>query len=248
MEKEYYKKYYDFERNHWWFIARAKILESKIEKISNGKRDLKILNVGVATGQTTEMLQKFGTVVSLEYDKDCCEFLRNTLKMEVINGSITELPFDDSQFDLVCAFDVIEHVDEDKLGVQEMIRVAKNEGHVFVTVPAYMQLWSDHDVTNFHKRRYVMKNLVPLFPNQKDIVFKSYFNSILFLPIYLIRMVGNMFKSKKKEVAKSDFDLVQNKFVNAIMYRIFLVEKTLLKFLRFPFGVSIMLIYKKLKS
>jgi len=55
-------------------------------------------------------------------------------------------------FDLVFALDVIEHVDDDKTSVNEMYRVCKSNGNVFITVPAFMSLWSEHDEVNQHKR------------------------------------------------------------------------------------------------
>jgi ubiquinone/menaquinone biosynthesis C-methylase UbiE len=70
-----------------------------------------------------------------------------------------ELPFKDEEFDLICAFDVIEHVEDDLLGIREMKRVCKNEGLMVLTVPAYMFLWSHHDEVNQHYRRYTLKNL-----------------------------------------------------------------------------------------
>src|SRR3712207_5207220 len=109
MNKDYYEVYYQMERSHWWFKVREKILISQIKRHIAPKAHLplKILNVGVATGRTTEFLTQFGEVVSLEYDSDCCQFLREKLQMEVIQGSVLDLPFPNSQFDLVCAFDVI---------------------------------------------------------------------------------------------------------------------------------------------
>ena len=75
------------------------------------------------------MLKKFGTVISSEFDAETCTFLRQVLKMEVIEASVTELPFPDNEFDLVCAFDVIEHVENDEQAMEEMKRVCKKGGY-----------------------------------------------------------------------------------------------------------------------
>ena len=71
------------------------------------------------------MLSKFGEVTSLEYDKYCCEFLKEKTGIEAINASLTELPFSDNSFDLVCAFDVIEHIEDHEKAVDEIFRVLK---------------------------------------------------------------------------------------------------------------------------
>ena len=79
MNKEYYQQYYHYERNHWWFMVRSRIIEKTILRFIRPASPLKILNVGVATGASSEMLGKYGEVVSVEYDKDCCEFVSGVL-------------------------------------------------------------------------------------------------------------------------------------------------------------------------
>lgn len=248
MDKGYYKKYYDYERNHWWFKVRADILMERVRDLAKGRTDFKILNVGVATGRTTELLKEFGEVTSVEYDKDCCEFLREQLNLEVINASITDLPFEKDSFDLICAFDVIEHVEDDQKSVDEMIRVCKEEGTVFVTVPAFMDLWSHHDEINHHQRRYLLPNLSSLFKEKNGKINSTYFNTILFIPIYLVRKGLKLFPSlrgKGKENAESDFALMESNALNKILYGIFSIEKFLLRYMKFPFGVSILLTFKR---
>ncbi|MEM9857498.1 MAG: class I SAM-dependent methyltransferase [Bacteroidota bacterium] len=245
MDKAYFKEYYIQERNHWWFLARLEILESFVNKLLKGRENSKILNVGVATGATTQMLQKYGEVTSLEYDKDCCKFLNEELNIDVINGSVLELPFADDVYNLVCAFDVIEHVEDDELAVKEMTRVAKKGGYVFVTVPAFMDLWSDHDLINHHFRRYTMGPLTSLFNGSGNILFSSYFNTVLFPPIYAVRRLSRLIKSQSSEV-ESDFSKFKPGLTNKILYHLFKMELSLLKKrVKFPFGVSIMLISYK---
>jgi SAM-dependent methyltransferase len=248
MDKRYYKEYYTLEREHWWFTVRLQILEDYIKRKVFGGMPLKILNVGVATGATSTMLAKFGEVTSLEYDKDCCEFLREELGMEVINGSVLELPFDDSEYDLVCAFDVIEHVEDDVLAVKEMKRVCKAGGDLFITVPALMSLWSEHDVVNHHFRRYKLDGVRQLFKkdNNGKERYSSYFNSKLFLPIYIFRQLSKILPKRNKEKhSGSDFGVFNNGFTNKLLAAIFKVELYWLRISKFPIGVSILYSWKK---
>lgn len=251
MDQQYYKEYYHLERNHWWFRARLEILESMLVKkiAGNQERQLKILNAGVATGATTTMLEQYGTVTSLEYDKECCEFLRNDLNIEVINASLTNLPFEDQSFDLVCAFDVIEHIEDDQLAVREIHRVLKKEGFIFLTVPAFNFLWSHHDEVNHHFRRYTASQLNKIISSQKlQLLHQTYFNSILFPPIFLIRLLSKILPKKKHtETTGSDFEKFNSSdFINRLLYWIFKKEKWLLdKNWKFPFGVSLLAIGQK---
>ncbi len=250
MDKNYYKEYYTLERKHWWFKIRAKIILFLIDKSlkDKPKTELTILNVGAATGRTSEILGKYGKVTSLEYDKDCCDFANNNLNLVIINGSILELPFVNETFDLVCAFDVIEHVEDDLTAVAEMKRVCKNNGLIVVTVPAFMSLWSEHDVVNHHFRRYTKFNLLQLFSkiNLKPTT-TTYFNTILFLPIFIFRMLGKLVPQKWiRKGAGSDATIMsEDGIFNSLMYHIFGVELFLLRFMKFPFGVSIFLALTK---
>lgn len=249
MDKAYFKQYYRLEREHWWFRARIEILAATILKNIDTSKKIKILNVGVATGATSEMLQQFGEVTSIEYDADCCNFINQQTNLQVAQGSITELNFKDASFDLVCAFDVIEHVEDDATAAKELERVCAPNGFIFVTTPAYQFLWSEHDVVNHHFRRYTLSNFRNLFSQNQLINLKTtYFNSFLFPPIALVRIILWPFqknKSANNNQQETDATRFSPGILNNILYNIFRFEKQLLSFLSFPFGVSILLFMKK---
>ncbi|MDP1728153.1 MAG: class I SAM-dependent methyltransferase [Bacteroidota bacterium] len=247
MDKNYYLEYYDLERNNWWFKARQEIIRSQIIKLTEGKTNISILNIGVATGASSIMLAEFGKVKSIEFDAECFEFVKEKLDIDIEQGSILELQFEPNSFDLVCAFDVIEHVENDQLAAIEMMRVCKPGGFVFVTVPAFMSLYGKHDIVNHHFRRYKSDGLKMLFSEQGSIVYDTYFNSVLFIPIFLVRIINKLIPGiLKSKGSGSDFGMIQSKFLDRLFYKIFMFENGLLKkATRFPFGVSAMLIWKK---
>ncbi len=246
MDRDYFNKYYQLERSHWWFLVRAKLIVDVIKSGIAPVEPLSILNIGSATGRTSEILAQFGEVTSVEYDEECFEFAKNILKMPVINGSITDLPFTAGTFDLVCAFDVVEHVHDDAAAINEMHRVCKPAGYLHVTVPAFQSLWSTHDEVNHHYRRYKKNNLLKLFAGKKGQVLKlSYFNSLLFIPVFLLRRAQKILPSKKNQNNRSDFEVVNSSFLNSIFFSIFNFERLLFKKINYPFGVSLMLLWKK---
>jgi len=71
-----------------------------------------------------------------------------------VQGEITELPFSDGKFDLVCAFDVVEHVEDDRRVFGEVSRVLKEEGFFVFAVPVHAGLWTKFDEFVGHMRRY----------------------------------------------------------------------------------------------
>jgi SAM-dependent methyltransferase len=261
MNKDYYKEYYHLERKNWWFTVRSKILADRIATLmpkkptnqNENQVENQILNIGVATGATSEMLSNFGQVMSVEYDTDCYQFTKTILKTPILQGSILDLPFEKNSYDLVCAFDVIEHVEDDQKAVDEMIRVCKSGSYVIVTVPAFMSLWGQHDVINQHFRRYTLpeiENLFAKYQNEGTILYKTYFNSLLFPPIFvarnLLRLVPRK-SEKNRQNAGSDHSLIEEKSpILKVLETIFEVERKMLrKNWHFPLGVSAMLVWQK---
>ncbi len=251
MDRSYFKEYYNLERKNWWFTVRRKILSERIGHVLQNPTNISSLNVGAATGTTSDMLTQFGKVMSVEYDEDCCQFTQSFLSTPIIQGSITELPFENENFDLVCAFDVIEHVADHAKAVDEMIRVCKPGGHIAITVPAYKFLWGEHDVINQHFKRYTRYELLELFKKHKGkIIYHSYFNSLLFIPIAAFRLLANLIKklkSNKKVKPESDHAIFGTQgFFNTLLAGIFSIDYYLLKWgFRFPAGVSVMVFFQK---
>lgn len=245
MNAEYYKEYYTLERKNWYFIVRYKIIDFFIKKYLPRQDGLKILNIGAATGRSSEILMKYGDVKSLEYDKDCCKFTKEMLNIDIVEGSILALPYMDESFDVVCAFDVLEHIEDDQLGANEMKRVCKKDGLIFITVPMNMALWGQHDVVNQHYRRYKKAEILKLFQSLKK-VHSTFFNSMLFIPIYLFRRFSGIFKFKNRKGSGSDFSVLPMKGIfSSILFFIFNFEYLTLKYIRYPFGVSFFSAFRK---
>ncbi len=251
MDQQYFKEYYHLERVNWWFTVRRRILRDRIHRQLQSPKGIQSLNIGAATGTTSDMLTEFGEVMSVEYDQECCDYTKTFIKTPLIQGSITDLPFSNNSYDLVCAFDVIEHVEDDAKAVEEMMRVCKPGGHIAITVPAYAFLWGKHDVINQHFRRYTKTGLLKLLKNHPGkIVYQTYFNSILFLPIAAFRLFArgtSQLKGPKKETVESDHAIFGTEgFFNNLLAGIFSIDYYILKWgFRFPAGVSIMVFFKK---
>ncbi|MFM7357416.1 MAG: methyltransferase domain-containing protein [Sediminibacterium sp.] len=252
MDQDYYKAYYHLERKHWWFLVRKKIIAERISTLLHPPTNTKSLNVGAATGATSDMLAEFGSVMSIEYDVACTEFAKIYMTTPIEQGSILELPFDANQYDLVAALDVVEHVEDHQLAVQELWRVCNPGGHIVITVPAYAFLWSEHDVINHHFRRYTINELTALFQDLPGkMIYKTYYNTFLFVPIAAYRLLMNGWKKwlgkSLQSAVKYDYEVLETGgWLNNILYGIFHLDYYLLKAgIRFPAGVSIMIFFQK---
>ena len=114
------------EDQHWWFVARRKILAEIIKKLPLPQSP-HILEVGFGTGGNLVMLATFGKVKAFDMSQEACAITAekletlgfNSAQIELAQGSCPDhMPFDpmnnpEMQFDLICVFDVLEHIRED---------------------------------------------------------------------------------------------------------------------------------------
>jgi SAM-dependent methyltransferase len=75
-------------------------------------------------------------------------------------NSISDLPFSDFVFDLVCALDIVEHVDDDDLALSEVSRVTASGGALLLSVPLHLSRWTAFDDFVGHRRRYEPERLL----------------------------------------------------------------------------------------
>lgn len=241
MEEDYYRHMADIQARHWWYEGRRRILESVIRRL-NLPASASILEVGCGTGANLPMLQKFGAVAGVEPHEWARRHAAGMSGCDVRDGMLPgEIPFS-GPFDLVGAFDVIEHVDQDLESLRALYRLTKPGGHALFTVPAWRFLWSQHDVVNHHKRRYARGEFESLLRQAGfSIEFISYYNFWLFPAVALVRVIKNAMKID----GRPDMTRPGNSLINALLARIFASERFLLNSCRLPFGVSIVALCRK---
>jgi SAM-dependent methyltransferase len=88
-------------------------------------------------------------------------------------GEITTLPFANCTFDLVCAFDIVEHVEDDRRVFRELARVAREEATVIFSVPLHSARWSDFDALVGHIRRYDPDDLLAILEEHSFVLDQS---------------------------------------------------------------------------
>ena len=240
MERESYNDMYIHEDVHWWFTARRSILQKVLNQHCRYNNPKNILEVGCGSGGNLQMLKEYGDLFAMELDDNTREVANRRNICNVKKGVLpNDIPFDD-RFDLICIFDVLEHIDDDLATLKSLRKKLNQKGTLFITVPAYMFLWSAHDEANHHKRRYTRKQLIDIVSESGlSVTYTSYFNTILFPIIATVRIINSILNKK----TGSDVNL-PSKAVNNLLKKIFSFEKTLLPTISFPFGVSIILIAK----
>ena len=138
--------------DYWWYRARAGLLQEVFAPFVGDPRE--VLDVGSADAPSVGWLRGDHRLVSLDLHPG------GLVPGEGVCGSVTALPFAEATFDVVGAFDVVEHCEDDVRAVRELARVAVPGGRVLLSVPAYRWAWTDHDVRAGHHHRYTRRQLV----------------------------------------------------------------------------------------
>lgn len=235
MEPAAYRHMADLDQRHWWYVGRRQVIGKLIERLARPPRGGRILEVGCGTGHNLPMLSGFAEVDAVELDESVRAIAESRLGRQVMSDRLPELHgVPDRTYDLIGAFDVIEHIDDDRAALQAIAGKLRPGGKLLVTVPAHRWMWSSHDVLNHHKRRYSrrsLKALISASPLRLDSI--GYLNSLLF-PLAIAERMAS------KVLGKQDAQLgIPPGPVNKALTSIFAAERHLIGRLPLPPGLSL---------
>ena len=233
------------EESHWWFVGRRQIIKSFLERVvrqlRTNRENLKILDVGCGTGANLELLAQFGEAEGVDVSSEALSFCRERGLNKVKQGAAEALPYADGSFDLVTGLDVVEHLDDDLAGLREMRRILRRDGRALVFVPAFMFLWGVQDDISNHRRRYTLKGLKRVLGEAGfEVERATYANISFFAPILL----GRLFMRATGVRPESENNITVG-FLNGALGKLLGAESRLLRYLNFPFGVSIVCVARR---
>ncbi len=242
MEKVLYDEMRESETEHWWFQARREILLQIIKSFV--PKGASVLDVGCGTGFILEKLQHDYDAHGLDHAEVAVNYCHERGLTFVKQGLLGEETFNNKKFHLISFLDVIKHIEDDLAVLLAAKPYLSENGVVMITVPAFEFLWSAHDEIHHHKRRYTKETLTELLQKAGYTMrYISYFNTLLFPMIALVRVIGNLTGRRNASDAKP-----QSKFVNEMLYRVFESERNLLPNVSLPFGVSLLAVAEVKKS
>jgi len=221
------------EDTYFWFCVRRKWIFASIAKYKAPPAN--VLEIGCGTGNVSSFLARQGyAVTGCEYHNEALDIAWPGFTKVCADGA--QVPFDDSSFDVVGLFDVIEHTPDDLQMVNEAARLLKKGGIIIVTVPAREELWSWLDEVSYHKRRYSKEMLNTLFSEALlDVVCLEYMFMSLYLPMKLAR--------KHHKDPSDTFKI--NTIANMVMRGVTETERMISRIIPLPIGTSLLAVAKK---
>jgi len=235
---------YAQEEKHFWFIARKEFILQSIKKYILS--DKKIIEIGAGTGNVSRYLGKngFHNIAVGEIHLNGLKYAKNYGIKECYQFNLLDTPFD-NEFDTVCMFDVLEHIEDDSAALANINKSLKNNGHIVISVPSHMWLWSRADTTAGHKRRYTKKELVKKVEDNGFKVLKARYFFISILPLLYLRTFLN--KDNKSALKKDEFNetISMNPILSNVLLLISRVENKINDLLPNLFGGSLLIIARK---
>lgn len=203
----------------------------------------KILEIGSGIGNISSFVVQEGKDITLsDYSEDYCQLLAkkfsadrslDVLHMDLVDEQFnTKFEAQQNSFDSVFSLNVIEHIEDDHLAIQNIHSLLKKDGHIAILVPAYQWLFGSLDVVVKHHRRYTQKSLSNLLEaNGFDLVHKQYFNFMGIFPWWFVSKV------LKRKIIRKD----QMKLYNILVPFFKLVDQMIFK----SAGLSVICVGKK---
>jgi SAM-dependent methyltransferase len=215
--------------DYWWYRARADLLGTVLGPFLGDP--LRTLDVGSADGPSVGWMRRGGRRVALDVVP---EGLRPG---EGVCGSATALPFADEVFDVVAAFDVIEHCASDAQALSELVRVLAPGGRLLVSVPAYQWAWSDHDVRAGHYRRYTRSRICRVVQDAGLRVERSTYAFTTVFPMFVAERVRRRLRSRSGQQDEG-LPAVSGR-LDRVLVGLCGVDRRLLRQVDLPFGSSV---------
>lgn len=229
--------------SYWWFVVRARLLESVFRPVLpvGGQ----VLDVGSADAPSNTWMRPLCHKVSMDIDPRGLD-----LEAGDVVGSITDIPFPDEHFDAVSAFDVIEHVSEEKVALDEVFRVLRPGGVFMMAVPAYEWAWTSHDDLQDHQRRYTRRRALRNLRGSGFVVERATYAFAGVFPFFAVeRLARKLVEGTGRVPTLDEQGLVRlpqpSRLQEAVLLAASRIDERVLPVLDLPFGSSVFLVARR---
>lgn len=244
FEAHYFAPLVELEAGNFWFRSRSRLLIWALQRYFPEAKNF--LEIGCGTGFVLSGIRRALPELTLcgsEIFTAGLSFASERLPgVELFQMDARRIPFRE-EFDVIGAFDVLEHIREDEEVLSQMHQATRKGGGILVTVPHHPFLWSQVDASSRHVRRYKTQEL-------KDKVKRAGFDNIRLTPFVSVLLPLLIISRFKPRLTREEFDPMSElrigSLVNATLERILDLERALIRAgLSLPFGSSLLLVARR---
>lgn len=248
-DPQFFRELAEIEAHHFWFRTRNQVIATLAGQITKRwARGYRVLEVGCGTGNVLRALEKAcpqGRVFGMDLFAEGLAFARTRTSGRLVQGNV-EQPSFGSQFDLIGAFDVVEHLADDLNVLRSLHGMLNPNGVLFLTVPARQSLWSYFDEVSHHCRRYELDELrTKLNETGYRVDYSSPFMATTYPLLWFTRRIRSLRRTPNGDLTEMNRALTLKELriipgVNALLTFLLTQETKLVRsHIRLPFGSSL---------
>lgn len=216
---------------YWWYRARTSLLGTALGGYLGCP--VRVLDVGSADGPSVGWMRGEHQHVALDLDP------LGLPAGEGVCASALALPFGNATFDVVAAFDVVEHCADDHRALTELARVLAPGGRLLASVPAYQWAWSEHDVRAGHHRRYTRQRFVAAVERSGLGVERSTYAFAAVFPLFAAQRLVTRVRGRADARPAAGLPQVPA-LLERLLLRLCRLDQWVLRHRDLPFGSSVL--------
>jgi SAM-dependent methyltransferase len=230
------------DQTSWWVRGRRDLVRAVLESQLNGAANGTVGDLGCGAGGMADVLRAHGEVVGIDISPLAVAVCRTRGYRNLAIGTLEGMPLRGDALDLAGITDVLEHVEDDGRVLRECFRVLKPGGTLLITVPALSWLYSEHDRALGHVRRYSRGEIRRLLEACGfQVVRVTYFNALLLPVAVAVRLISAVRRDARPQADPLD---LANPW-NWLAYRVLLLERSLIRVMDLPLGLSLLCVAHK---
>ena len=226
------------------FWAQARLVA--IKRAMNGNRTTQMVEVGAGGGAVCIALAEDNfSILAIEPHLNGAMTIAKC-GVPVLAGFLKDANFLDASVPNYGTFDVLEHLPEPDEMLQEMFRTLDSNGHLYLTVPVGQWLWGSLDETLGHQQRFSKKGMRKLLEQNGFVAEHEEFLFLSLVPLaWLTRALPYKLRRRQSTVEGISEQLSPNKTVDSITAFILKMEAKISRFIRLPYGLTLLVVAKK---
>lgn len=243
MNDEEFRLLDQLEEDHWWFAGKRLLLAALLTGPVGGR----LLDLGCGTGGGLREWSRASRCVGVDRSRLALRICAERGFATLARADLSAVPFRDGVFDTIVVLDVIEHLEDDTAFLRATSGLCAEGGRVLISVPAFQALWSRHDETFGHFRRYSAAQLERLVREAGLVPERVTYTNCAVFPVAALWRLASRHLALGRIAPKHDFWPIP-RWLNSLLLRIYRLEARALARLDLPFGVSVACVARKPSS